>query len=105
MSDEASFRLRIVSSNPNVTAADLVSQLLASIPELESEIHHLSPDYAAITISAKAEKDFPLEPATAYIILKVAAVAVGTGFFKKLGEDIYGVLKKKFKNGRIDPPT
>jgi len=94
-------RLKIASLHPVNTAEELVEQLLQLTPELSNHIKDLHP---GVTVEADREKSIPIDPVSAYLVLKFVGGALAAGALKKLGEDAYTFLKKKIKNGTVGRP-
>jgi hypothetical protein len=97
----AELRFRVISLDSEVSPAELVSNLTGKIPDLTKE---LAEKYGEVQVEAEREKSIPIDPVTAYLVLKFAGAAIAGGFLKKLGEDAYTYLKNVIRNGSVEPP-
>jgi hypothetical protein len=88
--------------DPRKSADQLASELAALSPELQDLIA-TDPAYEAVRVTLNREQAFPIDPATAHVIVTLAAKGIVSGVLSKIGQDIYEFLKKRIRGGKVDP--
>jgi hypothetical protein len=101
MEDSHEFRFEIESFNPTKTANELVVELTSLGSEIEDYVKARDVAYQHGSIVADRDQSFPVDPATAYLIVTFVGGGIAGGFLNKLGEDIYDFLKSKIRGGSI----
>ena len=105
INESAELRFRVSSSQSGVSATRLVNELANQLPELEKILRE---EHGDVSVVADREKSVPIDPVTAYLVLKFVGAAIASGALAKLGEDVYKFLKDRIVNGSVrkaeDPP-
>ena len=101
MAETRVFRFEIESFDPRKTADDLATELAALSSEIEGYVKARVAAVEPGSIVAKRDQSFPVDPATACLIVTFVGAGIAGGFLDKLGEDIYEFLKSKIRGGSI----
>lgn len=97
-------RFRVVSTNPRVSSGALVSSVADELLDDLTEHLRATSKMPDLTIELDRQKSVPIDPVSAYLVLKLAAGLIAAGALQKMGEDAYEFLKSRIRNGAIDRP-
>jgi hypothetical protein len=100
MQNSSEVRFQITSTNPKVSAAELVSVLAKQVPDLQAELR-LRKEFGDVSVEADRQKSVPIDPVTAWLILKFIGGAVAGGFLGAMGKQAFEFLKEHIQNGTV----
>lgn len=96
-------RFLVESFHPTVSSEKLVATLIKSMPALTRRIRKKWPEAAELTVTADREKSVPIDPVTAYLIVKFVGATAGGALLQAMIKDSYEYLKGRVKDGILKP--
>lgn len=93
-------RFRVVSSHPRVSSEQLVATLVKSMPALTRRLRRQWPE---VTVKADREQSVPVDPLTAYLVIKFVGTTAAGALLGSMVKDSYEYLKDCIKNGTLRP--
>lgn len=95
-------RFRVTTLNPAVTPEEMVSALVSHIPDLSAHLKNIGALEQNVSLNGSREQSIPIDPNTAYLVLKFVGISILSGALNEIGKEIVVFFKARIKNGRID---
>jgi hypothetical protein len=93
-------RYTIRSTNASISAAEIVSALVDDASSLNESFRA---EHPAVSFEISREDSVPLDWNTAVLIVDFVAAPILAGALQALGEDLYRLLKRRIKDGTVEP--